>query len=419
MQRRRLTSLAAVAVCVLVAGVVAGAGQGRTDGTAGPQATQLAGTVTLSGWASSPVETALLRQVIRNFERKYPRINVNYAPISGDYPAAMLARFAARRPPDIFYVDSNVAPDWIKQRVLLDLTPFMKQFKFSAKAFYPRLLGAFQQDGKTYGFPKDWSPLGMMINSRILSSTGVSVPRTWADLRTAARRMSAAIPDGKPICIAPDWARALAFVHQNGGSFLNAAKTQATVTSAAVRQATDFYVNLYRDGLAGTPASLGVTWCGEALGKEKAAIAFEGNWLLPYMRETFPNVRFATYPMVRNKQQGNLAFTVSYSIAKDSKRKSLAWTLLVYLTGKEGMRVWTSQGLALPSRKDVKPVAGRAPLLAAAPYARPWQFAPGFAKVMTVAGNEFTAVFEGKQSVNAMLVKIQAEAQAALRRNRR
>ena len=419
MRSRRLTFVVAVGVSAIVAGLGAGTSTAKVDSKAAPQATELAGTVTLSGWASSPVETALLKQVIRNFEKKYPRIKVSYAPVSGDYPAAMLAKFASRKPPDVFYVDSNVAPDWIKQRVLEDLGPWMKRYKFSAKPFYPRLLGAFQQGGKTYGFPKDWSPLGMMINTDVLRRAGASAPKTWAELQTTARRMATAIPGGKPICIAPDWARALAFVYQNQGAFLNPSKTQATVTSNAVRSAVDFYVSLFRDGLAGTPASLGVGWCGEALGKEKAAIAFEGNWLIPYMRDTFPNVKYATYPMLRNKQQGNLAFTVSYSMARDSKKKALAWTLLVYLTGKQGMGVWTSKGLALPSRKDVKPVAGRAALLAAAPYARPWQFAPGFAKVMTVAGNEFTAVFEGKQDINTMLAKIQAEAQAALRRGGR
>ena len=32
-------------------------------------------------------------------------IDVDYTLISGDYDAAMLARFAAKRPPDVFYVD--------------------------------------------------------------------------------------------------------------------------------------------------------------------------------------------------------------------------------------------------------------------------------------------------------------------------
>jgi hypothetical protein len=36
------------------------------------------------------------------------------------------------------------------------------------------------------------------------------------------------------------------------------------------------------------------------------------------------------------RTRGNLAFTVSYSMAKDSKHKALAWTLLTYLTGRAG-----------------------------------------------------------------------------------
>ena len=54
------------------------------------------------------------------------------------------------------------------------------------------------------------------------------------------------------------------------------------------------YVGLINRGLAGTPAQLGVGWCGEALGKEKAAIIFEGNWVLPFMGSDFPTVRYTT-----------------------------------------------------------------------------------------------------------------------------
>ena len=147
----------------------------------------------------------------------------------------------------------------------------------------------------------------------------------------------------------------LAFVYQNGGSFLNPAKTKSTVNTPAVAQAANFYVGLIKQGLAGTPAQLGVGWCGEALGKEKAAIAFEGNWVVPFMAETFPNVAFKINKMVRGKQEGNLAFTVSYSMARDAKNKDAAWQLIRYLVGQPGMKTWTSKGLALPSRKDVKP----------------------------------------------------------------
>jgi multiple sugar transport system substrate-binding protein len=420
--KRRVRTVWLIAACTLFAAAVAGGAQGRSDVAAAPLAPEaVSGNIVLAHWASSPTETALLKQVIQAFERRYPRIQVTRRALD-PYPDSMLAQFAARKPPDVFYVDSNVAPDWIKQGVLQPLNPFISRYKFSTKPFYPRLLSAFRDSkGTIYGFPKDWSPLAMQVNTAMAAKAGIRAPQTWAQLNTVADRLRAtnAVPGGKPVCLAADWARLLAFVYQNKGSFLNAARTQATVNTTAVRQATEFYVGLIRRGLAGTPAELGVGWCGEAIGKEKAAIAFEGNWVLPYMAEQFPTVRFSNSPLPMGKQRGNLAFTVSYSMAKHSKNKNAAWVLLTYLTGKQGMKTWTSRGLALPSRSDVAPVAGRRPFLTAAPYARPWQFAPGFNKVMTVAGNELSAVFENKQTIPAMLAKIQAEATATLRRGGR
>ena len=197
---------------------------------------------------------------------------------------------------------------------------------------------------------------------------------------------------------------------------LNATKTRATVTTPAVRDAVNFYVGLINDGLAGTQQQLGAGWCGEALGKEKAAIIFEGNWVMPFMAEQFPSVNYRVNRMIRNKQAATLSFTVSYSIAKASKNKAAAWTLLTYLTGRQGMATWTSKGLELPSRKDVRlRVPGRTAFIADAAVGRAWQFAPGFSKVMTVANNELTAVIEGKQTVNGMLVKVQEAANEALR----
>ena len=410
MKHHRLLVAAVCTGLFVLAAVGASAGQGKT---AAPATAQASGTVTLSGWASSPTETRLLKEVIRGFEKTFPSIKVSYAPISGDYPAAMLAKFAARTPPDVFYVDSNVAPDWIKQRLLEPLDGFVAQSKLRTAAFYPSLLRGFRgPDRKLYGFPKDWSPLAMQSNNRLLASSGVRIPKTWAELRAAANKLK--VPGGRAICLSPSWDRLLAFVYQNGGTFLNAAKTRSTVNTPAVAAAVNFYVGLIKRGVAGTPTQLGVGWCGEALGKEKAAIVFEGNWVVPFMADTFPTVRFTNSRMVRGKQHGNLAFTVSYSMARDSKNKPAAWQLIRYLVGQPGMKTWTSKGLALPSRSDVKPAAGRAAFIAAAPSARPWQFAPAFTKVIDVANNELTAVLEGKQTVAGMLRKIEQTANDAL-----
>jgi multiple sugar transport system substrate-binding protein len=373
-------------------------------------------TVTLTGWASSPAETAALRTTIAGFERSHPNYTVNYAPINGDYGAAMLAKFAARRPPDVFYVDSNVAPDWMSQGVLQPLDQLIKQNHYNIKPFFPRLLSAFKYKGHIYGLPKDWSPLAIETNNAMMAKAGVKPPKTWAQLRTVAQKLkdSNAVPGGAPLCIDPDWARLLAFVYQNKGSFLNAKKTAPTVKTAAVRQAVQFYSGFQSTGLAATHDKLGVGWCGEALGKEKAAIAFEGNWVVGYMSDTFPGVKYTISPLPKGKVNGNLGFTVSYSMGTNTSNKKAAWTLLSYLVGKQGMHLWTQQGIALPSRKDVAVPSGRSAFLKQAAYAHPWQFAPRFSKVIDTANNELQAYFQGKESLDDMLNKIDSAARDAL-----
>jgi multiple sugar transport system substrate-binding protein len=409
---RRLLTLATLFAIVALSVVFIGGAQARVDAQKAAAKT----TVTLTGWASSAAETAALKTTIKGFEKSHPTYKVNYAPINGDYPTAMLAKFAARKPPDVFYVDSNVAPDWMSQGVLEPLDSYIAKTHYNIKPFFSRLVDAFRYKGHIYGLPKDWSPLAMETNNAMLAKAGVKPPTTWAQLQSVAQKLKAtnAVPGGAPLCLDPDWARLLAFVYQNKGSFLNAKKTAPTVKSAAVKGAVNFYYNFIKNGLAGTHDNLGVGWCGEALGKEKAAIAFEGNWVVGYMSDTFPNVKYTISPMPKGKVNGNLGFTVSYSIGKNTKNKNAAWALLSYLTGTKGMHLWTQQGIALPSRKDVAVPKGRSAFLKEAGYAHAWQFAPHFSKVIDTANNELQAFFQGKESIDDMLSKIDQAARTAL-----
>ena len=406
--RRLMLVLAGLAV--VVAAVGAGAISAKTGGAGSTQA-QKATTISLAHWSSSPVELASLRATIAAFERAYPSINVKDINLD-PYPDGMLARFAARKPPDVFYVDSNVFLDWVTQGVLEPLDPYLKKSKFSTKAFYPRLLSGFKYKGKIYGLPKDWSPLATQVNTSLLAKANVSPPTTWAQLEAAGKALKAA--GQPPICLGIDLARILAFMYQDGGGFLNASRTKAIVNTPANIDAVSTYIGWPKSGIAQTPTQLGMGWCGEALGKEKASIIFEGNWVTGYMHDTFPKVTWKTVPMVKNKARGNLGFTVSYSLAHDSKHKTEAMTLIKFLGGKTGMRIWSQASGYLPSRSDVKPPAGTAVFTAEAPATHPWQFAPKFSTVVDTANSELTAAYEGKETVAQAMAKIQAAAQAAI-----
>ncbi len=411
--RKPVRFLVALTATAALAVVTASTISASTRGGAAVKA-QAVTTVTLSGWSVGTTEEALLNQVVAAFEKANPNIKVKYDAIP-NYDQAMLAKFSARKPPDVFYLNSEKAPTWISQGLIQSLDSYIKKDKLSTKPYYPSLLNAFKYKGKTYGFPKDWSPLGMEINLDLLAKAGAKPPTTWAQLRTVAQKLKPLMTGtAKPICLSAEWQRALAFVFQNNGVVMK--KGKPTFTNSAVRQALEFYVGLQRDGLADTPAKLGAGWCGEALGKEKAAIIFEGNWAYPYLPDTFPNVKWKFYPLPKGKTKGTLAFTVAYSTSPASSNKAAAWVLIKYLTGRTGMKLWTSKGLALPARSDVRvnfPPPSRKPLLQESAYSHPWVWPANFDKVWTVANNELSAVMEGKQTVPGMLAKIQTEAQNA------
>ena len=370
--------------------------------------------VVVSGWASSDQETTLLSGVIGEFEKTHPSITVDYQPLSGDYRAEMEARFAAGNPPDVSYVSADAAKDWIANGYLLPLRGLATANGFDTSHFFPVLLRAFEGDGgQPFGFPKDWSPLAIYTNDNLLEEAGVNAPTTWAELRAVAEQLKTKT-SVTPICISADWARLLAFVEENGGSFLNDSWTAATINSQAARDAVAFYVGLVQDGLAALPSSLGASWCGEAFADGKAAITFEGNWLRPVLDAAVAPLDYSIHSMLAGAQRANLAFTTAYSIAAASQHKQAAWELLSYLTGHDGMQLWAAGGLALPSRDDVTPAAGSEAFLGEVPYSTVWDFPRGFASVLTLANDELAAVFAGDETIDGMLTTLQSAANAAL-----
>ncbi len=395
MRKALAASAAFLSLALLTVVVGAATAQARSEKSA--QVTN----VTLSGWSAGKTEDDLFQQVVDKFNSTHRAIHVDYSVINGDYTPAMTARFAAQNPPDVFYVDSARVSTWAKQGVLQPLNTYIKASKYDTSKFYPGLLNTFKVGKNYYGFPKDWSPLAVEINTAMFAKAGIKKsPRTWAELTAAAQKLASsnAVPGGKPICLNPDWARMLAFIYQNKGSLAN-------VQSPAVAAAVNFYVGLIKKGLAATPTQLGVGWPGEALGKEKAAIIFEGNWVMPYMPANFPQVKFAVGPMVKGKVNANLGFTVSYSLAKASKNKQAAWTVLSWLTGKVGMQTWMNYGFSLPSRSDVKAKGGRQAFLASGPFSRGWQF-PNFDATYTIMNNDLQAVINGSMTTSQMLAHV-------------
>jgi len=311
----------------------------------------VSGDLTLVGWSAGQVEEGILRCTLDKFEAKYPNVTVEFQQIADDYQGVMTGRLGSGDAPDLFYVNSSYAHDWIDQGLLQQLDDMAATATFDTSHFYPNLLSTFQKDGATFAYPKDISVLGMETNDDMFTAAGVEVPTTLAELVTAAQALKDSGVE-TPMCFAAEWPRAGAFIEANGGGIVDEAGV-SEIDSDATKAGIQWYLDQYANGLAGIPADLGDGWCGEAFGREHVAIAFEGNWIGPFMTETYPDVAYTISPIPTGSEQATLAFTAGYGISPNSTNQEASWALLSYLTGQEGMQAWVDGGLVLPSRDDV------------------------------------------------------------------
>ncbi len=371
-----------------------------SGGTTGFDPAAVEGDLVLQGWSAGAVEAPILEQLLVQFQEAYPKITVKFEPVAGEYPAAMAAKFSSGDVPDVFYVDSAFAPTWIDDALLEPLDDYIAKSAVDTTQFYDGYLNAFKgPDGKIYGLPKDGNTLAMAYNTDLLDKAGVTAPpTTWAELTAAADKLTASGVK-TPMCLSSSLDRALAFIYQGGGALFNEDKTSSAIESPESVAAIDAYLGFFKSGAGKRPGDLAVDWCGQALGEQKAAIIFEGGWVDPYMKDQFPDTKYAWAEMPEGSAgKATLGFTVSYSMGADSKNKDASWVLINYLTGKEGMTTWTEGGVANPSRKDIAGAPGKEILIQGADYARPWSFIPGFSKVNDAFNNAMTGAIEGSGS---------------------
>lgn len=413
--------LAVLAIVALVVGACGGGGGGSvapspvgsaaasaapSGGTTGFDPNAVEGDLVLQGFSAGQVEDDLLVKVLDTFMAKYPKIKVRFEAVAGEYPTVMLAKLSAQEPPDLFYVQQGYAQDWIDQGVLQELSTWAQERGFDTTKFYEGYLAPFVgRDGKIYGFPKDASILAMQVNTDLLQKAGVTeAPATVDALVAAADKLKAT--GVTPMCFSTEFARAGAFLYGFGGSVLSPDKTAPTFDSAETREGLTWYLDQLKKGNAKRPVDIGVDWCGQALGEQKAAIAFEGNWVSPYMTQNFADVKYEIAPMPSAKTQMTLSFTAAYAMGVDSKNKDASWVLLTYLTGQEGMQEWVDGGLVLPARTDVTGPEDKKVYSESAAFATPGEgLIPGWSKVQDAFNNSMTAAVEGSGSIDDIVSK--------------
>ncbi len=374
---------------------------------AAPAAAEGQTALQLMGWSSSEAENQRLQQMVDAFNEANPDllVSLNFSP---DYDTQLQVALAGGQPPDVFYIDSFRLPDLVAAGAL---QPIGDQVT-DPDDFYPSLREAFTQDGTFYCPPKDFSTLGLVYNIDMFDAAGVEHPTadwTWDDLRAAAEALTNADAGQYGLVLSADFARWIAFLYQAGGAVTTEDFSAMAINSPEALEAMNFYVNLALDGFAAQPSDLDSGWPGEAFGKQSAAMTIEGNWIVPFLADQFPDVNWGVTELPAGPGgKATMAFTVCYGVPAAGQNQEASLRLVNYLTGAEGMKAWTDLGLAMPTRQSLREgwleqFPELEPFLNGADYARAWQFRPGFADVMDTINSGLQQAMVGTATAESVL----------------
>ncbi len=386
-----------------------------------PLAVEEGASITFSGWGDT-TEQQVYRDSIARFNEVCPGVTVDYIPTPDQFQDKMKAQMAAGTAPDVFYVDDQLMTAFAPSGQLLDLTPYMEEAGVSRDDFLPQLFTIFARDNAIYALPKDWGTLGLIYLPGAFEEAGVDLPTedwTWEDMRNAANQIAQA-GNTAGFCMGADWARFAPFVFSNGGSFASEDNTTATLNTPEVKEMATFVAEMYEEGSLVTPADIGASWCGEAIGKELVAMTTEGGWMVNAMNLDYPDVEWAAElipsgPVTR----ADVIFTNGLGVNASTQYPAAAAAFVLFVTGEANQAEIVSTGFAYSTHpdqadlivndKDQKIAAGG--LL---PDTRVAYWGPNTGRVNDIVSQALSRVFLGDQTVDEAFEQANEEAQAAL-----
>jgi len=180
-----------VAAALAVGAVAALAGTQLASASKSSQASPAAvsGSISFDGiWTGS--EATAFGKVIKAFNAVYPKVRVNYKPVGNNVPTVLATAIAGGHPPDM----ADIAqPGLVKQLAQQGhLKPIGYAKSVIAQNFAPAWQKLGSVGGKQYALVFKASNKSLLwYNVPAFKAAGVSAPKSWAQLTSAAKTLQA------------------------------------------------------------------------------------------------------------------------------------------------------------------------------------------------------------------------------------
>lgn len=253
--------------------------------------------------------------------------------------------FSGNNPPDLFYMPWDQFQTYAAQGFL---EPYAEDLA-NAGDFLPALREQFSYDGQFYCAPKDFSTLGLQINTEAWEAAGLTdadVPTDWDQLATVAAALTTDTQVG--LSMGREYARVGVFMNQAGGTLVDGDAIAAD--SAENAEGLAYLQGLIAEGSLKFPQELEAGWGGEAFGLGKAAMVIEGPWINGAMRNDFPDRQFISVELPAGPGgPSTFAFSNCWGMPVGSETRDATLDLIEFLTSDEQQLAFAEAFGVIPS----------------------------------------------------------------------
>ncbi len=322
---------AVLATCAVVA--FGGCGAKRHDG------------VTLRFWAMG-AEGETVQPLIADFERENPGVHVEVQQIP--WSAAhekLLTCVVGRSTPDVSQLGNTWVPEFVALKAVEPLQPYVDSSAVIARdKFFGGIWDTNVVGGAPYGIPWYVDTRVLFYRTDILRRAGyATMPDNWRDWRACMVAVKKLLGPKHYAILLPsnEFEQPLLFGLQTGSAYLTEGETRGAFTSPEFRRAFDFYVSLYRDGLAPGISDQVISNLYQEFEKGTFAMFITGPWNIGECTKRLPaslQNAWTTAPLPGPDGPASgfsSAGGSSLVVFRNSPHKELAWKLVEFLSRPE------------------------------------------------------------------------------------
>jgi multiple sugar transport system substrate-binding protein len=411
----------ALAIVTLVATVACGRADARP------------GETELRVWAFGG-EGDALQPIARDFERANPGVHVRIQSIPWTAGhEKLLTAYVGGALPDVAQLGNTWIPEFAALGALEPLdTLLARDSALVPRAdYFPGVLATNVVDSVLYGVPWYVDTRVLFYRTDLLRAAGVaSPPRTWSELREDLAKLKRVQPAGAFPALLPldEWAQPVIFAMQAGSPLLASHDTRGEFLDPRFRRGFDFYVGLFRDGLAPPLANTQISNVYQEFAAGRIAMYITGPWNVGEFRRRLPDslqASWSTAPLPGPDGPGeSLAGGASIVIMRGASNKAAAWRFLAFLADPARQAAFYRTTGDLPARRS----AWDAPALVSdrqlAAFREqlgrvtPMPAVPEWELIATQIAQAAERAARGRQSEDAALASLQHDVDGTLEKRR-